>query len=357
MKILHVAGARPNFPKVAPIMAALARQSCTQWLVHTGQHYDHNMSRVFFEELAIPEPAEFLNVGSGSHAEQTAKVMMAFEPVVQRYKPDWVVVAGDVNSTVAAALVASKLGVRVAHVEAGLRSRDRTMPEELNRLVTDQLSDLLLTPSDDASTNLVREGVDASKIRLVGNVMIDTLVQMLPAALKRHAAQNVGLVPGQYLLVTLHRPSNVDEPATLQEIITALETLARTKDVLFPVHPRTRKRIADIGLKISERIRLVDPLGYLDFMSAMHDAVLVITDSGGIQEETSYLGIPCLTARPNTERPVTITLGTNRLVRSTRSAIVQAAEECLSQPRRSPPKIPFWDGHAAERIAQELLQA
>jgi UDP-N-acetylglucosamine 2-epimerase (non-hydrolysing) len=239
-------------------------------------------------------------------------------------------------------------------VEAGLRSRDRTMPEELNRLVTDQLSDLLLTPSDDANTNLRHEGVDESKIRLVGNVMIDTLVQMLPAALKRLVAQNSGLVPGQYLLVTLHRPSNVDDPATLKEILAALETLARSREVLFPVHPRTRKRIAEIGLKIGERIRLIDPLGYLDFMSAMHDAALVITDSGGIQEETSYLGIPCLTARPNTERPVTITLGTNRLVPSTRSAIIQAAEESLSRPCRNPPKIPYWDGHAAERVAQEL---
>lgn len=337
-------------------MAVLSKKPCIQWLIHTGQHYDHNMSRVFFEELAIPEPAEFLNVGSGTHAEQTAKVMLNIEPVLQRYKPDWVVVVGDVNSTLAATLVASKLGIRVAHVEAGLRSRDRTMPEELNRLVTDRLADLLLTPSSDANENLRNEGVESERIRLVGNVMIDTLVQMLPAALMRQMAQRAGLVPGRYILVTLHRPSNVDEPESLREILDALETLSDSHEVLFPVHPRTKKRIGDLGLMPGAGVRIVDPLGYLDFMSAMNDAALVITDSGGIQEETSYLGIPCLTARPNTERPVTIMLGTNRLVPSRKSELVKAAEEMLSRSRGLPPKIPYWDGHAAERIATELLE-
>jgi UDP-N-acetylglucosamine 2-epimerase (non-hydrolysing) len=353
---MHVVGARPNFMKVAPLVAALSAQENTveQALVHTGQHYDYQMSRVFFEDLEMPDPDEYLDVGSGTHAEQTARVMLAFEPVLLKRQPDWVVVVGDVNSTLACALVCAKLGVRLAHVEAGLRSGDRSMPEEINRLLTDQVADLLFTPSPDADANLLREGVDPTKIYFVGNVMIDSLVKMLPRASTRPVAEKLGLRRGQYTLVTLHRPSNVDIPETLMEIMAALNDMARHRAVIFPVHPRTRLRLQELGLD-GGRVRLIEPLGYLDFLALMESAALVLTDSGGIQEETTFLGIPCLTVRTTTERPITITQGTNRLVASNRQAILQAVDEIDRREDSPRQPIDLWDGHAAERIARVLL--
>jgi UDP-N-acetylglucosamine 2-epimerase (non-hydrolysing) len=357
LKILHVVGARPNFMKVAPLVAALSGHSddVSQVLVHTGQHYDYQMSRIFFEELDMPEPDEYLDVGSGTHAEQTARVMLSFEPALLKHAPDWVVVVGDVNSTLACALVCAKLNVPVAHVEAGLRSGDRSMPEEINRLLTDQIADLLFTPSLDGDANLLREGIDPAKIHFVGNIMIDSLVKMLPKARFRQAAERLGLRRGAYTLVTLHRPSNVDVPETLAEIVSALGELARSRPVLFPVHPRTQARMAELGLH-SGAVRMIEPLGYLDFLCLMDSAGLVLTDSGGIQEETTYLGIPCLTVRSTTERPITITHGTNRLVASRRQAILDAVES-LAQPAATascqPPEL--WDGQTAGRIVQVLL--
>lgn len=358
MKILHVVGARPNFPKTAPIMAEMARHPdlFDQALVHTGQHYDYNMSRIFFEDLEMPEPDAFLEAGSGTHAEQTARVMQAFEPVVLKRRPDWVFVVGDVNSTLACALVCAKLGVPVAHVEAGLRSGDRSMPEEINRLLTDQVASLLFTPSEDGDANLLREGVAPHKIHFVGNVMIDTLVKMLPRARDRNPLSGLSLAPKKYALVTLHRPSNVDHAETLNEILSALQEISRQYPVIFPVHPRTRKNIAGLGIAPSPNLHLVEPLGYLDFMGLMDSARFVLTDSGGIQEETTYLGVPCLTARPNTERPVTVTGGTNRLVASKKDAILEAVR-ALSIDERKPARIPeLWDGHAARRIVEVMME-
>jgi UDP-N-acetylglucosamine 2-epimerase (non-hydrolysing) len=367
VKIMHVVGARPNFMKIAPIIHALASQpdDFEQLLVHTGQHYDANMSQVFFDELALPRPDVNLEVGSGSHAAQTAQVMLRFEPLLLAHKPDWILVPGDVNSTLACALVACKLGIKVAHVEAGLRSTDRTMPEEINRLLTDQISDLLLTPSPDGNENLLREGIAAAKIHLVGNVMIDTLVKLLPKAAQRWpalAAQfGLSMAEGRYVLVTLHRPSNVDHPATLRAIVGALDEIARTIPVFFPVHPRTRQRMADAGiLPQNSQLQLAEPLGYLDFLALQTHAALVLTDSGGVQEETTYLGVPCLTARPNTERPVTISQGTNQLVASQRQPLIAAVEQTLARyqqlDRATLPRPALWDGHAAERIRDVLCE-
>src|ERR1700690_4332921 len=300
MHILHVVGARPNFMKAAPVIRALAKwPEARQTLVHTGQHYDKNLSDVFFPQLNMPEPDVNLEVGSGSHAWQTAEVMTRFEPIVLERKPDVVLVYGDVNSTVAAALVCAKLGVRVGHVEAGLRSFDWTMPEEINRVVTDRLADFLFTPSEDGDVNLKHEGVPAEKIHMVGNVMIDSLVRLLPAA-KR--CQKNGF-PERYALVTLHRPSNVDDSRTLKGVLESLLEISEDLDVVFPVHPRTRQRIAEFGLKV-EKLHLLEPLPYIEFLSLQCRAAVVITDSGGIQDETTYLGVPCLTLRNNTERPV-----------------------------------------------------
>ena len=353
MKILHVVGARPNFPKVAPLLRAMNARSggFEQMLVHTGQHYDYNMSKIFFEELEMPEPDVHLNVGAGSHADQTARVMLAFEPVVLKYRPDWVVVVGDVNSTLACALVCAKLGVRVAHVEAGLRSWDRAMPEEINRILTDQVSDLLFTPSRDGDQNLLREGISPEKIHFVGNIMVDSLVRSLPKAIVRPTLHQNGLTAGSYILVTLHRPSNVDDPGVLLEILTALEEVGRELPVVFPVHPRTRKNIAALGDASSFKyLHLLEPLGYLDFLALTQSARLVLTDSGGIQEETTFMWIPCLTARQSTERPVTITHGTNRLVASTKECILQAVRDALTA-RQKPALTPeLWDGLTAERI-------
>jgi UDP-N-acetylglucosamine 2-epimerase (non-hydrolysing) len=358
MKILHVVGTRPNFMKVAPIMAEMGclPHRFQQILIHTGQHYDRNMSDIFFEDLELPPPAEFLGVGSGTHAEQTARVMLAFEPVVLRHQPDWVLVVGDVNSTLACALVCAKLGIRVAHVEAGLRSRDRAMPEEINRLLTDQVSDLLFTPSREATDNLVCEGIDEARIHFVGNVMIDTLVKMLPRATARPILRKMGLSLQQHVLVTLHRPSNVDDPNVLSELVQALAEISRYRPVVFPVHPRTRIRIQELGITLPRSaLRLVEPMGYLDFLAVMQAAALVITDSGGVQEETTYLGVPCVTVRPNTERPVTIEVGTNRLVEGKYEAVVNIVKDEIGRHPKESSVPELWDGLAAKRIVGSLI--
>lgn len=355
MRILHVVGARPNFMKAAPIIRAVTRlgSEFQQLLVHTGQHYDAQMSQIFFDELELPQPDVNLEVGSGSHAWQTAQIMVRFEPVLLDYQPDWVVVYGDVNSTLASSLVSSKLGIRVAHVEAGLRSYDRSMPEEVNRLVTDQIADLLFTPSEDANVNLEREGINPKKIYLVGNVMIDTLVNLLPKAEKKWPALSERFPFERYILVTIHRPSNVDNPATLVEIMTALDVMSLEVPVIFPVHPRTEEQIMAAGLMPkNSQFLLVDPLGYVDFLALQVHASLVLTDSGGIQEETTYLGIPCMTARANTERPVTISLGTNQLIQSKSSSLVPAMRTRLESQNHTHQIPPLWDGRTAERIVQ-----
>ncbi|MFQ5851439.1 MAG: non-hydrolyzing UDP-N-acetylglucosamine 2-epimerase [Candidatus Binatia bacterium] len=380
MKVVHAVGARPNFMKIAPIMREMARYPIEfeQILVHTGQHYDDDMSKVFFEELELPQPDIYLGVGSGSHAQQTARIMMGVEKVLLERRPGWVIVVGDVNSTLACALTAAKLGVKVAHVEAGLRSFDRTMPEEYNRLLTDQIADLLFTPSRDADENLLREGVSPERIQFVGNVMIDTLAHLLPRVEGRPILADLGLMTGPvlenppknlpgvapYVLVTLHRPSNVDDPATLKEIVMALDEISDDVPVIFPVHPRTRQRLAEFNLGNRQRsignLRFIEPLGYLDFLALERYAALVLTDSGGIQEETTYLGVPCLTARANTERPVTITQGTNRLVRTERGGLVEAVHLMLKNGCRVPSadrQPQLWDGCAAERIVQVLKKA
>ncbi len=352
MKIIHVIGARPNFMKAAPVIRALADYRVEQIVVHTGQHYDFNMSDVFFQQLGMPAPDVNLQVGSGSHAQQTGNIMCKFEPVVLEKKPDLVVVYGDVNSTVAAALVCSKLMIRVAHVEAGLRSFDREMPEEINRLVTDQLSDLLFTPSEDGNRNLEREGIAPEKIFLAGNVMIDTLVRMLPEADRRLPAD----LPSRYALVTLHRPSNVDDLDWLGSLLSSLERVGHDLHVIFPVHPRTRQKIASLGIDAAKhgQIRYLEPLPYLDFLALQKHAAVVITDSGGIQEETTFLGVPCLTVRENTERPVTITLGTNVLVGRDTAVLSRELHRVLSSDRKRGGAVPLWDGHAAERIAKVI---
>jgi UDP-N-acetylglucosamine 2-epimerase (non-hydrolysing) len=366
LKVLNVVGARPNFMKVAPIVEAMKRREreFTPLVVHTGQHYDTMMSDAFFRDLELPEPDVYLGVGSASHAAQTAAVIERFEPVVLQEKPDWVLVVGDVNSTLACALVCVKLGVKVAHVEAGLRSRDRTMPEEINRLLTDQIADLLFTPSEDADENLRAEGIPPERIRFVGNVMIDSLHKHLPRARQSRIKEQLGLTGKGYAVLTLHRPSNVDEPDTFQRILQALEKIGEQLPIVFPVHPRTKKTLAELGF--SERaakakgLLLIDPLGYLDFLRLYSGARLVLTDSGGIQEETTVLGIPCLTLRENTERPITVEMGTNTIVGTDPERITSAAFAALeitgtatTSSHRVPP---LWDGHTAERILDALLE-
>ncbi|MBL8988278.1 MAG: UDP-N-acetylglucosamine 2-epimerase (non-hydrolyzing) [Gemmatimonadetes bacterium] len=357
--LLHVVGARPNFMKAAPVMAAGRARGLEQVLVHTGQHYDHAMSEAFFADLGLARADDNLEVGSGTHAEQTARIMLGFEPVLDRRRPAWVIVYGDVNSTVACALVAAKKGVRIAHVEAGLRSHDWTMPEEVNRVVTDRLADLLLTPSRDGDANLRVEGIPDERIRFVGNVMVDTLLQLRGRARDLGVPAAMGLEPGRYVVVTLHRPSNVDDRDTLASLIGALDDLAASLPVCFAVHPRTRRKMADFGLKPNHpSVRLLEPLGYLETVGLVDQAALVLTDSGGLQEETTVLGVPCLTARPNTERPVTITEGTNQLVPSNRSAIVAAVEATLGRPRGREPRRPEgWDGRAGERVIDALVES
>ena len=355
MRMVHVVGARPNFMKIAPVMRAVERLGfASQRLIHTGQHYDAQMSDVFFTELGLPKPDSFLGVGSGSQAEQTAAVLVAAERLFLAERPDLLVVAGDVNSTLAAALAAAKLGIPVAHVEAGLRSCDRTMPEELNRILTDQLSDLLFTPSADGDRNLLREGIPAEKIWLVGNVMIDTLREQLPRARATGVLERLEVEARRYGLLTLHRPANVDDPTALGRLLGAVGEVARTIPILFPVHPRTRKRLSEFGTATPPGIRLLDPLGYHDFLGLTDGAALVLTDSGGIQEETTALGVPCLTLRENTERPITVEVGTNQLVGLEPTRIVAAARTALSGEGRRGGIPPLWDGHAADRIAQAI---
>jgi UDP-N-acetylglucosamine 2-epimerase (non-hydrolysing) len=347
LKVFHIVGARPNFMKVAPVLSALkVYPHVEQVLVHTGQHYDPNMSDVFFQQLGIPAPDVNLAVGSGSHAKQTAEIMTRFEPVVVEANPDLVLVYGDVNSTVATALVCAKLGIRVAHVEAGLRSFDRSMPEEINRLMTDQLADALYTPSEDGDANLLKEGISPHKIFRVGNVMIDSLVRLLPLAER----QGRNGLPDRYALVTLHRPSNVDDSAALKSVLESLLAVNRDVAVVFPTHPRTRQRISEFGLK-TDQLRLLDPLPYVDFLGLQSRAQVVITDSGGIQEETTYLGVPCLTLRENTERPITVTLGTNVLVGRDPEKLRAELSSILAGKQKKGTIPPLWDGHTGERIA------
>ena len=350
MHVLHVVGARPNFMKVAPMLRALETRGAAQSLVHTGQHYDANMSDVFFAQLGMPAPDVNLDVGSGSHAVQTAQIMTRFEPMLLSRKPDLVLVYGDVNSTVAAALVCSKLGVRLGHVEAGLRSFDRTMPEEINRLVTDQLADLLFTPSEDGDVNLQREGIAPEKIHRVGNVMIDTLVRLLPAAEKTNGRT------GRYALVTLHRPSNVDSSERLQEIVKSLMEIQNEVEVVFPVHPRTRARLTELAMDTGN-LRLLGPLPYIEFLALQRRAAVVITDSGGIQEETTFLRVPCLTLRTSTERPVTVAVGSNVLVGEDLARLNEETARVLRGHGKQGRIPPLWDGHAAERIADIVLSS
>jgi UDP-N-acetylglucosamine 2-epimerase (non-hydrolysing) len=359
MKIACIAGARPNFMKVGPIIEAMRDYpKLAPVLVHTGQHYDDAMSKVFFEDLELPDPDVYLGVGSDTQARQTAKIMMELETWALEAKPDYVLVVGDVNSTLAASLVASKLRIRLGHVEAGLRSFDREMPEEINRLVTDTLADDLFTSCADAEPNLMREGVDHSRIHFVGNVMIDSLMRHRAKASESDVVDRLGLTPRGYTLVTLHRPSNVDELQTFRGILSALGQLSDLKPVLFPVHPRTRRRIGEFGLEgllnSHSQLRLVDPVRYLEFLRLMDQAALLVTDSGGIQEETTFLGVPCITVRQNTERPVTIHEGTNELVGTDPGRLIEAGKRALSGSWKKG-KIPaLWDGKSGERIAKIL---
>jgi UDP-N-acetylglucosamine 2-epimerase (non-hydrolysing) len=358
LKILHVVGARPNFMKAAPVIHALnAYPQIEQVLVHTGQHYDKNMSDIFFTELGLPQPDINLEVGSGSHAYQTAHIMLRFEEVVIDRKPDWLLIYGDVNSTIAAALVCAKLGVLVGHVEAGLRSSDRTMPEEINRLLTDQISDLLFTPSEDGNRNLEREGIPAEKIHLVGNVMIDTVARLLPEAEKRLPLAELGLDKSPYALVTLHRPSNVDHNESLVSILTCLINISQNLPIIFPVHPRTRSKLKELNIDLAQsQVFLVEPLGYLDFLRLQKTATVVITDSGGIQEETTYLGVPCLTLRENTERPITVKLGTNQIIGQDMGRLHEEVTKILRGEAKQGCIPPLWDGRTGERIAAILAK-
>ncbi|HVM51633.1 MAG TPA: UDP-N-acetylglucosamine 2-epimerase (non-hydrolyzing) [Acidimicrobiales bacterium] len=353
MRVVCVAGARPNFMKVKPVLDGLEDRDVETCLVHTGQHYDRAMSGVFFDELGIRAPDHHLEVGSGSHAEQTGRIMTAFEPLLEKLEPDVVVVVGDVNSTMACAIVAAKAGPLVAHVEAGLRSRDWAMPEEVNRVVTDRVSDVLLAPSPDAVDNLHAEGYRSDQIALVGNVMVDSLLTNLDRAKARPVLRQLGLDARGYGLVTLHRPANVDDTRTLAALVDAIDVVAADVPLVFPVHPRTRARLDELGHGAG--LRLVDPLGYLDFLALEAQAAIVFTDSGGVQEETTVLGVPCLTLRDNTERPITITEGTNVLVGRDRDRIVAEARRVLRDgvPARRPAS---WDGRAGVRIADELIR-
>jgi UDP-N-acetylglucosamine 2-epimerase (non-hydrolysing) len=361
LKVLIVAGARPNFMKIAPLIKAIqhwnerATGQAIDWrLVHTGQHYDARMSDIFFGELGIPAPHINLNVGSGTQAIQTANIMTAFEPVCATERPDWIVVVGDVNSTLACAVVGAKLGIKVAHVEAGLRSFDRTMPEEINRLVTDALADLLLTPTPDADENLKREGVPDHKIKLVGNIMIDTLIANLTMARQRKTSLRLGLNDDHFVYVTLHRPSNVDHDKVLSQIMAELSRLSHEMAIVFPMHPRTRKMISELGISVNNGagLKIIDPIGYHDSLFLAEHARFVLTDSGGLQEETTFFRTPCLTLRPNTERPVTITMGSNRLTSLGR--LRSDIDATLTTPERKGSVPPLWDGHTAERIVHEL---
>lgn len=362
MKILNVVGARPNFMKIAPLIRDMnaRKDRIEHLLVHTGQHYDKSMSDDFFVQLGIPQPDVNLGIGSASHAQQTAKILTAFESVLVEHNPDMVVVVGDVNSTMACALVAAKSGVKVAHVEAGLRSFDRTMPEEINRILTDALSDLLFTTEEAGNENLRREGIPREKIFFVGNVMIDTLVHCLAAM--PPGPPHPGLEKKEYAVITLHRPSNVDHPETLKGMLRAFQDISKNLRLVIPLHPRTRANIERFGLSdalraLEENAVVTGPAGYVDMLRLVKDSRMVITDSGGIQEETTYLGVPCITLRANTERPSTVTLGTNTLVGSDTGKLLRAVERVMLDSHARGTIPPLWDGHASERIVEHLLRS
>ncbi len=357
MKIDLIGGTRPNFVKIAPLHARLRTAGeFDVRLIHTGQHYDDDMSDVFFRQFGMPPPTVNFGVGSGTQAEQTAAIMIAYERLCLSEPANWTIVVGDVNSTMACAIAASKLGQKIAHLEAGLRSFDRTMPEEVNRVVTDSLTDLFWTPSSDADRNLRNEGIPEERIERVGNIMIDAFEMMRPEIEAREAARRMGLARGSYAVITIHRPANVDDPRTLRAIVDALCRLANRTTLVFPLHPRTRKNLQNAGLletlETNDAIRLLAPAGYIDFLSLVQGAMLVVTDSGGLQEETTYLGIPCLTLRPNTERPITVTEGTNRLVKvdELEAAVTAILDGYAKQGRR--PEL--WDGRTAERVVASL---
>ena len=359
LKIMNIVGARPNLPKIAPLMREMKRHADVEpLLVHTGQHYDDKLNDIFFRQMGIPAPDVNLEVGSGSHAAQTAEILKRIEPVLLDRQPDLVLVVGDVNSTIAVSLAAVKLGMRVAHVEAGLRSFDRSMPEEINRILTDALADYLFVTEDDAIEHLLKEGRPRESIFLVGNVMIDSLRYFLPTAQQSRIGEELGVAKGQdwrrFAVLTLHRPSNVDSADKLNELLGAIDSIAAEVPVIFPVHPRTRQRLAQAGVSHHPGLKFVEPVGYLDFLCLLSRATLVLTDSGGIQEETTALGIPCLTLRQNTERPVTITQGTNLLVGTDPANIVSAARKSLAGESKAGRIPPLWDGHSAERIVDIL---
>ncbi len=362
-KIIILVGARPNFMKAAPVYNELKKMKRFKtFIVHSGQHYDREMSKIFFDELNLPKPQVYLGVGSGSHSEQTAKVMVEFEKVCIKEKPDLVIVVGDVNTTLAGALTAAKLCIQVAHIEAGLRSNDRTMPEEINRLLTDQISDFLFTTCEDANKNLLHEGIPEYKIFFVGNTMIDTLVTHLSVARKLKVREKLGLGKVRYGILTLHRPSNVDDKRVFQGILDAVSNISRIIPIVFPVHPRTYNLIDDdiqfllYDDEFKKGIIFIEPLGYLEFLSLMDKATVVLTDSGGIQEETTILGVPCLTLRHNTERPITITQGTNCLVGTDPKIIFKEARSIIEKGwnRKETIRPQYWDGKAAKRIADIL---
>jgi UDP-N-acetylglucosamine 2-epimerase (non-hydrolysing) len=361
LKILNIVGARPNLPKIAPLMREMQRHSEIEpILVHTGQHYDENLSDIFFRQMGIPEPHVNLEVGSGSHAFQTAEVLKRIEPILLELKPDLVLVVGDVNSTIAASLAAVKLGIRVAHVEAGLRSFDRSMPEEINRILTDALADYLFVTEEDAIEHLLSEGRPREAIHFVGNVMIDSLKYSLPLAQRSTVGDELNLKDGaswrRFAVLTLHRPSNVDSPENLAPLVRAIDTIAKEIPVIFPVHPRTQQKLTQAGITHDANVRLIPSVGYLDFLCLLSNATLVLTDSGGIQEETTALGVPCLTLRENTERPVTITQGTNQLVGTDPKKIIAAASKMLAGEKKNWGVPPLWDGNAAQRIVDILLR-
>ena len=361
LKIISVVGARPNFMKIAPVHRAFLQHKDTvdHLICHTGQHYDARMSKVFFTDLKLPEPDFYLGAGSGSHAEQTARIMIEFEKIVISEQPDLVIVAGDVNSTIACSLVAVKLGVKVAHIEAGLRSFDRTMPEEINRILTDSISDYLFVTEESGLTNLEREGVSKEKIFFTGNVMIDSLVYFLPETDGSHILQTFNLEKEKYCLVTLHRPSNVDSPEFLVKLLEVLNAIAEKLKVVFPVHPRTMKNIEAAGLKenLSGNLLLTEPAGYIDFLALIKSAGLIVTDSGGIQEESTYLGVQCITVRSNTERPITVKLGTNQLIGTDLDKVKSAALGIIGGKKKQGTIPPLWDGHSAERIVDIILNS
>ena len=356
MKILSVVGARPNFMKMAPVVEQILQRGIPHLFVHTGQHYDENMSRVFFDQLGMPRPDVDLEVGSDTHARQTARIMTAFEEVCREHRPDIVLVGGDVNSTAAVALVSAKEGIALGHVESGLRSFDRSMPEEINRVVTDHLSTYLFTTEESADANLAREGIAPERVHRVGNCMVDTLLKHVRTAVERAPWTGLGLDPAAYALLTLHRPSNVDDDAALASVMRAISSVSSRISILFPVHPRTRRRLESGGVPIGNGIRLCEPLPYLAFLGLMAKSRFVLTDSGGIQEETTALGVPCLTLRRNTERPVTVTHGTNRLA-TTPEEIQAGADEILAGHWRTGESVPLWDGRASERIVDVLVRS